>query len=101
MLHPSYIHKSASEGRWLSEEDYEWNTIESNGELDDLLLMAEAPRRWRFHTEAYQKNAFSEWKVAVVVNGEKKNTVYKRYVYKYMDLLKQALKYDLFTVKYS
>lgn len=74
VLHPNYINDSAKEGIWLPEENYEWVNF-SDSETQE---MGETARRWRFHVEAFMTLPFSGWKVAVIVRGSRKSSIYTR-----------------------
>nr|XP_022318661.1 SMC5-SMC6 complex localization factor protein 1-like isoform X2 [Crassostrea virginica] len=74
ILHPSYITASAKKGEWLTEEDYEWVNFLKDGEQE----MGLAARRWRFNVEAFMSFPFSGWKVAVIVRGARKSSIYTR-----------------------
>lgn len=74
VLHPNYINDSVKEGMWLPEENYEWVNF-SDSETRE---MGETARRWRFHVEAFMTLPFSGWKVAVIVRGSRKSSIYTR-----------------------
>ncbi|KAK3089136.1 hypothetical protein FSP39_001116 [Pinctada imbricata] len=74
VLHPEYVTVSSEKGGWEAEENYEW----ANYATPDNKQMVDSARRWRFHAEVYQTLAFSDWKTAVVVPGNKKSIIYKR-----------------------
>ena len=74
ILHPSYITASTKKGEWLTEEDYEWVNFLKDGEQE----MGLAARRWRFNVEAFMSFPFSGWKVAVIVRGARKSSIYTR-----------------------
>jgi len=82
VLHPSYIPESLAQGRWLEEERFEWGN-ELNGFLKEQLKvaakegkentevkLAAAARRWRLQGAGGE--AFSGWKVILVVPDQKK-----------------------------
>ncbi|KAK6188092.1 hypothetical protein SNE40_004350 [Patella caerulea] len=77
ILKASYIEESFLKKQWLQEEVFEWTT--EDGYSPELKEIASAPRRWR---ESYNilnnGKSFDGFKAALLVEGNKRKTVYKR-----------------------
>ena len=79
ILTVDYLTNSSREGRWLSEEEYEWNTskLHMAPRLDNIESMLAATTRWRKQIAGGLPGAFFGWRAAVLVNSDRKE-VYKR-----------------------
>lgn len=91
VLHTAYLDESATAGRFLDEEQYEWGGPLTERVLANLSTSsvknqkkkpqpAYAPQRWRkfLSRNPDSRGAFSGWRVILFASGEAKEAVYRR-----------------------
>ncbi|XP_050401967.1 SMC5-SMC6 complex localization factor protein 1 [Patella vulgata] len=76
ILKANYIEDSYLKKQWLQEELFEWTT--EDGSSPELKELASAPRRWRESYIINNEKSFDGFKAALLVEGNKRKTVYKR-----------------------
>ena len=79
MLEKRFVEDSYQEGRWLSEEKYEWtSSVLDVGASKQLASLYDAPRKWRHAFQNSKSGAFKTWNAIVYIRDNKMKKAYER-----------------------
>ena len=78
LLTPMYIEDSYDRHHWLGESWYEWGPKNGTKLPQEVQCLLSAPRRWREKLATAQSGAFSNWRVAILVEDQASKAIFRR-----------------------